>query len=56
MAVTRQKQTHRYREQTGGCQGVRVGVVGERDEGDEEVQATNSKISKKRGRKVQHEE
>ena len=47
------KQAHRYRESTGGCQRWRV-VVGKMGEGDQNVQTFNYKINKSWGCNTQH--
>ena len=48
----KQKQTHKYREQAGGCQGG-GGGVGEVDKGDEEAQTSSDKVDESRGWEVQ---
>ena len=49
----KQKQTHRHREQTCGCQGGREGSIGIWDQ---QIQTTNYKIDKQQGLTVQHRE
>ena len=53
--VTKPKKSHRYREQTGGCQRGE-GVCGGIGEGDWEIQTFSYKINESQVWNVQHEE
>ena len=52
--ITKQKKTHRYREQTGGCQSGVSGRLDKIGEVEGEVQTTNYKINKSRVCNMQH--
>ena len=56
MILTKQKQTHRYREQTSCYQWSEGGVRGKTGVGDSEIQTTMYKINKLQGYTVQHRE